>query len=99
MVENTVIAILTGKEAIAAYIAIAATVVSVITFFFERKRFRATVLIEEMRTLNDIKHREKKQYRGYTGKDQHGLDILLETFGLLAQYNTYMEIALKILIL
>lgn len=81
MVENTIIAILTGKEAIAAYVAIAGTVVSVITFLFERKRFRAIVLIEEMRTLNDIKHREARKviYRettiesfeifGLTGED------------------------------
>jgi hypothetical protein len=43
MVENTIIAILTGKEAIAAYIAIAGTIVSVITFLFERKRFRFNI--------------------------------------------------------
>jgi hypothetical protein len=61
MVENATIAILTGKEAIAIYIAIVGIFVSGITYRFERKRFRATVLIEEMRTLNDIKHREARK--------------------------------------
>jgi hypothetical protein len=44
MAENTIIAILTGKELIAAYIAISGIFVSGITYRFERKRFQATVL-------------------------------------------------------
>lgn len=53
--------VLTGKEAIAAYIAIAAVLVSVITFFFERKRFRLSALMESFRLLNDIKHKEARK--------------------------------------
>jgi hypothetical protein len=52
MVENGIIALFVSKEAIAAYIAIAGIAVSLITYRFERKRFKATVLIEEMRTFN-----------------------------------------------
>jgi hypothetical protein len=39
----------------------AGVIVSVITYFFERKKFRLTALAEAFRLLNDVKHREARK--------------------------------------
>jgi hypothetical protein len=53
--------ILVSSEAIAAYIATAAVIVSVITYIFEKKRFRLSALMEAFRLLNDVKHKEARK--------------------------------------
>jgi hypothetical protein len=53
--------VLTSKEAITSIIATAALAVSIITYIFEKKRFRLSALMQAFRLLNDIQHKEARR--------------------------------------
>jgi hypothetical protein len=62
---------LTSKEAVAFYIAIAAVLVSAITFRYQRKQYRFSALVEVFKLLNDEKHRVARRvvYSFHKGRE------------------------------